>query len=134
MFFNWRGRRFSTPISIKKGVLPCLVEEEEEESESMEDVEDNEAFIQYAEEEDHGYRILTQEERTQLQEYNMRTTRCPFCSTKIYYAEMMCSCPETKNIPRNMTLQEHLPVERPPKKQKKWTAQNVPEEIGGVEQ
>ena len=50
------------------------------------------------------YRSLDHQEKEELMEYNMKTTRCPFCDDRIYCAEQMCTCASTKKIPRDDRL------------------------------
>ena len=60
------------------------------------------------------YRSLDHQEKEELMEYNMKTTRCPFCDDRIYCAEQMCTCASTKKIPRDDRLQDHLPKKNIP--------------------
>jgi hypothetical protein len=114
LIFTNHGRKFCVPLDIQKGVVPKLTQRpEDEESEEEDEMTPGEAHLNVAEEEANvviheEYRHLNRREKNQLIEYNMRNTECPFCGERIYCAEMMCTCSDTKVIPFLDTLEQHL--------------------------
>ena len=122
MTFVSHGRRFSVPLDIRQGVLLRIVEIPEEAAEDKEDQEeDHVAYINTAEEANivisenrvnPAYRHLTLVEKNLLIEWTMRNVRCPFCDQRVYCAEQMCNCMDTKLIQQHESIGDHLPKER----------------------
>ena len=54
------------------------------------------------------YCHLTEQEKNILIEYNMRTTKYPFCQKQIYCVEMMCLCSSSQRILYLRTLKSYL--------------------------
>ena len=104
-------------------VEPSMTRHNKEEEQYF---EDGEAYIQYTEEEanvimseqEAKFRLLDTKERIQLMDHNLRTTRCPFCDTRVYCTEHICTCAHTKMILIEETLEQYLSKKRQVKKQK----------------
>src|ERR1700691_1291654 len=73
------------------------------------DLEESSRIFDEPTEELPAYRMLTREEWRELIDWTMQQTKCPFCEERVYCAEQMCSCMNTKRIPREDTLRQHLP-------------------------
>ena len=123
MIFTSHGRKLSVPLDIRRGVLPRIVEVPTDHEEEEQETEDNTAYINMVEEANVAisensseWRRLTREEKNLLMEYTMRNTRCPCCDQRVYCAEQMCTCADTKCIENHDTIKNHLPKEKRIKK------------------
>src|SRR6201985_188599 len=122
MIFVSHGRRFSVPLDIRRGVLPRIMEVPEEATvPEQEQEEDHIAYINAAEEANivilenrvnPAYHHLTLVEKNLLIKWTMRNIRCPFCDQRVYCAEQMCNCMDTKLIQQHKGIGDHLPRER----------------------
>src|ERR1700677_1732158 len=123
-----RGRTLQIPINIQKGARPETEDVTHQPDQVMVAQPGSSHDIDFEDTDDeekaqHGWRLLYKKERNYLIDWNIRYRYYPFCEQRIYCAEMMCDCPQTKRIPKEDTLQEHMPTNprihnRPPQPKK----------------
>src|SRR5665213_4445437 len=113
MRISSRGQKIKIPSKIRKGIRPTMASTDESDQEAY-TIQVNEKEEDQVEEDigssskptTQEYRHLTRKEKNKLMDWNMRYQRCIFCMRRtIYSAELMCSCTDTKMIPRESELE-----------------------------